>query len=1177
MEIRSFDCSKEPLLEGVSLLEASAGTGKTFALARIVLRLIAEQGLEIGKILVVTFTTAATEELRGRIRELLVNALSLLQDGSEEITDETILQLQKTEKQRHLSIRRIRLAITCFDEAIIETIHGFCSRVLTENSLETSALFEARLDQASDELVVEAMQEYWRCNLAEAHPVVAAATSLAQFKPDDMVKFYRTLPITREYRIGFDQGVDASLAKDRLVHAYNRLQIAWLNSRDEFLEFVERCVAKNMRAFKNAAFYADIFDHMFNDEAVSPTGLQALEYIQASKLKVRKDFAEEPKPLFAIEAVQFLRQLQQFGACLRLDSAAYLKEKIKKWKEVRAILSFDDLLSLTAEAVGKPDSAGESIRDTLRKKFDAALIDEFQDTDPVQFHIFRKLFADADTNQHWLYLIGDPKQSIYRFRGADLEAYFSFAQETGASVFSLDKNFRTTSSLVAGINAFLSAPRESPFYHPQLPFTAVSPNLGGQADKEKTFSWSGEISPPFKIRELQRAGDKKINQSEAKEAIRIDMANEIFRLLENGRIGKRAVRTGDIAVLVHSNFEAKEVWEYFRSRGLPAVVFTDLSLFETDEAKEISWVLQGLANAHDDRAVRRALATGLLGKKTSDFQYWMDAPEQWDEWVGKFRELRAIWRDQGIYVALRKLFRETGAIRQNLSRPDGERRVTNFLHLAEVLHQATSGNPMSPSSLVIWLRARMDEKDRSKEEYQLRLESESEVIRILTVHKAKGLEYPVTFIPFLGFSSERRKGTFTYHATDGNLRVDLREFASEENLAMGRLEERREDARLLYVALTRASSCCYLYQPAFVSLENERESAQGYILNHIKQASNEATVTEWINQQKLENFISHRYLNLPARETGRLSKKPDGQEQKGDEVLSAAQFPKDRSILLSNRIESFSSLTKQVDFNGADLDSFQPATNSYEKVVKIADSIFEFPGGAHAGNFIHDIFEHLEFDQPDTWAPLIEQKLYRHQFDSVQWLGPIKKMVKQVIEAELFSGFHLGSLSRSNRMEEMEFLFPSQSNQLADLVDSLPKESTLYHYLCGVSKSAWEKGELTGFLTGKIDLIFRYKGKFYIVDWKSNRLNGDASGFGQNAIREEMLNHHYILQYHLYVLALHLHLRARLPQYSYDRNFGGVYYLFTRGIRASSNDGIFEDHPSLEVIQTLEQFLTLPK
>ena len=1168
----SFDCAKDPLVHGVSLLEASAGTGKTYALARIVLRLIAEQGVEISRILVVTFTTAATEELKGRIRELLVLTLKSLQENDTNITDETILQLGQTEQKRFESIRRIRLAITCFDEAIIETIHGFCSRVLTENSLETAALFEAQLDHASDDLVVEAMHEFWRCRLAGAHPVVTAAASVAQFKPDEMIKFYRSLPATRDYKFGFGCSIDLNNTQEQLVTSYDQLRDAWLNKRSEYLLFIERCVAKNIRAFKNSSFYADVFDQMFKNEAVSPLGLKALEYVQAFKLKVRKEFEEESKPVFSRCAEVFFEQLQQFGAFLRLESASFLDQKIKRWKEVRAILSFDDLLSLTAEAVESKSDAGQSIRNTLRKSFDAALIDEFQDTDPVQFHIFRKLFAE--TNKHWLYLIGDPKQSIYRFRGADLEAYFSFARETGASVFSLDKNFRTTSSLVCGINAFLSAPKDSPFHHPQLPFNPVSPNLGGEADQEKTFSFGGNILAPFKIRQLEVLGDNKINQTDAREAIRIDMANEIFRLLENGRIGDHRINSGDIAVLVRSNSEAKEVWDYFRSRGLPAVVFTDLSLFETDEAKELAWVLQGLADAHDDRAIRRALATGLLGKKTSDFEHWIDNPELWDDWVGKFREFRMVWRDQGIYIALRKLFRETGAISQNLSRPDGERQVTNFLHLAEVLHQVTSEKPMSPSSLVIWLRAKMEEKDRSKEEFQVRLESESDKIRILTIHKSKGLEYPITFIPDLGFSSTPRKGTFTYHSANGDLVVDLRELACEESLALGRLEERREDARLLYVALTRASSCCYLYHPPFASTEEEQSSAQGFILNQIKQSVSEGSMQIWIDQSDLDNSISHEMLSLPvsALKTSSLELTVRSQTERGP--LVSAQFPSGRSIPSSNRIDSFSSLTKQVDFNGADFDSADSITQLYEKVEKEADSIFEFPAGAHAGNFMHDIFEHLEFDHPNSWSALIEQKLIRHQFDPVRWFKPIEKMVKQVMEAELFPGFCLGHLSTSDRMEEMEFLFPSNSNKLGKLVGSLPQDSSLYQYLCGVSESNWSRGGLDGFLTGKIDLVFRHDRRFYILDWKSNRLNGETDGFGQAAIEEEMFSHHYTLQYHIYILALHLHLRARVEAYSYDEHFGGVYYLFTRGIRACSNQGIFQERPSFEVIKILEEFLT---
>ena len=249
-------------------------------------------------------------------------------------------------------------------------------------------------------------------------------------------------------------------------------------------------------------------------------------------------------------------------------------------------------------------------------------------------------------------------------------------------------------------------------------------------------------------------------------------------------------------------------------------MFTDLSLFETDEARELLWVLQGMANSRNDRSIKRALASGLLGMTTSDFQQWMDQPREWDQWVGRFRDLSTIWREEGIYMALRRLFRETGAIERNLGRPDGERRVTNFLHLAEVLHHITTENPMSPSSILVWLQSKMDQSDRSQEEYQLRLESESESIRILTVHKSKGLEYPITFIPFLGFFNDRKKGSFRYHSETGELMVDLWELAQEENKERGRTEERREDARVLYVALTRASSGCYLYHPRAPPLMN---------------------------------------------------------------------------------------------------------------------------------------------------------------------------------------------------------------------------------------------------------------------------------------------------------------------------------------------------------------------
>ena len=438
----------------------------------------------------------------------------------------------------------------------------------------------------------------------------------------------------------------------------------------------------------------------------------------------------------------------------------------------------------------------------------------------LQFEIFSRLFGQK--NEHWLFLIGDPKQSIYRFRGADLEAYFEFAKKTNAQRYSLDTNFRTVTPLVESVNAFEKS--DKPFLHEELSFVPVNPNRKGSADRDKLFM--DGTKPAFVIRELDWRKDKEPSVEVAREAIRMDMANEIEYLLSEGTIGGHKVRPKDIAVLVRSNPDARKVWQSFRKRGLPAVVFTDVSLFDSQEAKEILWVLEGIVNARNERAIKRALATGLLGMTSEDFQLWQDHPEKWDEWVGVFRECLENWRKKGVYVALHQLFRATHAISKNLCRPDGERRVTNFLHLAEVLHRATSNNPLSPSSLLVWFRARIEQKDSSDEEYQLRLESQSESIRILTVHKSKGLEYPIVFLPGLSFPSGGSRDDFKYHRDDGKLVVDLEKTASDDAKSQGAKEEEQEDARVLYVALTRSASRCYLYHAPVKVSGNARVPAQ---------------------------------------------------------------------------------------------------------------------------------------------------------------------------------------------------------------------------------------------------------------------------------------------------------------------------------------------------------------
>jgi exodeoxyribonuclease V beta subunit len=908
----------------------------------------------------------------------------------------------------------------------------------------------------------------------------------------------------------------------------------------------------------------------------------------ASNFKPTKGHEDQEIPRFALQADSFWLVLKQFGRAVRVDCVRYLEDKIEKWKRDRGLLSFDDLLCQTAAAVTNEGAGGEALRKSLGDAFEAALIDEFQDTDPVQFEIFRELFGN--TGKHWLYLIGDPKQSIYRFRGADLEAYFAFARKTGAVTYSLDTNFRTVTPLVKAINAFFSK-SENPFLHEDLSFEKVNPDVDGEADKEKTFREGEHSPPPFVIREMEWMKDKGPTKAEVHEAIRLDMANEIHRLLEEGSIGGRKVRTNDLAILVRGNFEAREVWSYFRKRGLPAVVFTDVSLFDSDEAKELLWVLEGIADSGSERSIRRALATGLLGMTSDDFQAWQDQPEKWDERVGYFRECHKTWRKEGIYVALRELFRKTLAISLNLKRPDGERRVTNFLHLAEALHQATSNNPLSPSSLVVWLRTRMDDSDTSGEEYQLRLESESEAISILTVHKSKGLEYPIVFLPSLSITVGGGAKSFTYHQDDGKLVVDLHEVASDAAKEKGKLEDGQEDARVLYVGLTRAASRCYLYHVPLWLSEDDRPPAQARIMRSWDACAQDGQadggsgeesnyqvgeiVNQWIDSHDLSEQVEYRSFLPDQAETASESER-EGEGSPESRDLDSAKWKAGRRMPMGSIVSSFSGLVEQVDFDGRDLDAEPESEERQEKFSgdEGLPPIFDFDAGAHAGTFMHDVFEHLEFTDPSTWDEFIGKKLSDHQYDPSKWTSTIKGMVEQVMETELEPGLILGALGRKDRMEEMEFHFPVQPGFLPKLASALPDGCLLRRYLEGVDRSEKHRIGSQGYLKGLVDLIFRADGKHYVLDWKSNKLSGRPDGFGQAELEREMLDHHYVLQYHLYVVATHRFLRSRLSGYSYERHFGGVYYLFTRGMRIGSRNGVFHDLPDLSVIGALDQFLT---
>lgn len=1183
--MKAFDCANESLDRGVTLLEASAGTGKTYALARIFLRLVVEEGVEVGKLLTVTFTKAATEELRGRIRELLVDALASFQGETHAEEDPTITRLKKLESVPvEECIRRLRLAITCFDEAIISTIHGFCQRVLAENSLETNCLFEAELDQSSPALVAEAVRDYWRVHFSQADPLISAVASIDKIKPASVVEFYNKLPSTQEYEIGFSQGLRLEETQKNLFDLLDRLKNLWIEEGQDYLEFVATKIRK-YTASKKAAIHRAFLDNVFlHERSITPEFVEIFEFVRASKLTLLKDYENEPKPEFSQVAEKFWDAIDDFSQTLRADAVNFIDSKISSWKRERGILSFDDLLSVTAKAVSRQDLVGESLRQSLRSSFQVAMIDEFQDTDPVQFTIFRELFAG--TGDHWLFLIGDPKQSIYRFRGADLEAYFKFGNETGGQKYSLDTNYRTVTPLVKATNSFF-AKSDDPFLHPHLKFQTVNPKKGGSADQNKMYLQSGEVVAPFEVRELIYEEGSSINDTEARRIIIHDLVQQVSQVLQEGEIGVESVKPEDIAILVRSNPQALEVWEAFRANNLPAVVFSDVSLFSSEEAKEILWVLEGLLEYRNERSVRRALATGLLGMNSNDFINWQNDHSSWEAWLTCFRQHHDMWRKDGIYVALISLFRRAYAVSQNLRRTDGERRVTNFLHLAEVLHEASSLNPLSPSSLIVWLRDQIQDAGNQKEEYQLRLESEATAIQILTVHKSKGLEYPVVFCPFLSLSPGQRDESFFYHDRQGSLVVELKNRAGVEAAGQGLLEEDQEDARVLYVALTRAASRCVLYH-APVSIKENKEAGALKIpaLTRIlrsqawceepdlseeewKQNRIASEVLPWIEQKSLGALISFSTFDANASHS-----LPSWKELVSSETeLSGNVWPIERRIPSGVLLRSFSALVEGIDFEGKDLDAVVDGgeVSIHEQNSK-SDEIFEFPSGARAGNFMHEVFEQIDFTDTKQWEEVTSRALAKFGFDPNRWLSVILKMIHRVIAQKLGSGFSLSVISQEDRVEEMEFHFPIQTGRFSQLIESLPQDSLLSRYLQGVGQERVLEIESEGYLKGLMDLVFRHDGKYYLLDWKSNRLSGHEDDFSAQEIEAEMMDHHYILQYHLYLVGLIRFLKSRIHDFDYSTHFGGVYYLFVRGIGHDSGKGIFYDLPDENLVVQLDTF-----
>ncbi len=1157
-----FELLDTPLPPGVTLLEASAGTGKTYALAAIYLRLIAEEGLTVGQIAVTTYTIPATEELRSRIRARLAEAVQVF-DGAEAKTPFVAALIN-----RHSADPKVRQlladALRDFDEACISTIHGFCQRILRERSFESGSLPDTELAPDQSALVREVAEDFWRHHFATVENAAAPLALLLDLTPTRLAKLWESA--ARQPTATLVPAPDTAAAALQTVQdLLAEFQAQWPAWRPVvqrlFVDAPSWAIGGWKDTIRNAEHLARVDQLAAN--LLSPLlGYSALRHFRPSHIAAKNGISKRtPLSDFAFGdwGERFAIAAENFAAATRAQFLAWARPELHRRKTAAGLMSFDDLLTRLHDALHRPGSA--ALLSAVRTRFGASLVDEFQDTDPIQEAIFRRLFAEDPEHRH--FLIGDPKQAIYAFRGADLHTYLAARRRAGR-VFLLDTNHRSDAALVEAANAL--------FLRPAAPFIdniEYPPAKAARDPHERKFLIAGTARAPLRFTFWDEA--EPIPSRRADAELPAVTAAAIADLLATSTLDGRALKPSEIAVLCWKNAQCQAVQAALATRRIPAVVLSSLNVFASREARDLFVVLSALCRPAHEAAVRAALATSLFGFDAAALDALAGDAIAWETRLALFADAHVQWRDHGFIQMFRHLLRDTHARARLLALADGERRLTNFLHLAEILHTTAREFCLDPAGLLRWFSGAL-ENPSSIDEYEQRLESDDDAVTVLTVHKSKGLEWPVVLCPFLWTKADLQSGIETvFHDERGQPVLDLGSAKRDDARAAAAHERLAEHLRLVYVALTRARHECQVIWGRFRESEISalmwlleppelRSAAPQKALTPSSPVDRLAARAESLDSAHLRRTLDHLASSAPASIAVENIILPDPSappaiirhSSSATRPSPPAARPFTTPINRLWRVSSFSSLVA-----GAEHERDRDFDDRPRLDASQLRGIHAFPRSNRAGICIHEIFEELDFTAPQTLPALVPSKLRQHGLFSEENAASLIECVHHTLAAPLGTAT-LGSIPPARTLRELEFQLPARLLTPAQLT--------------AAAGAGLQFEPRRGILTGFIDLIFEHEGRYSIVDWKSNHLGATAEAYTAPALQSTMEHHRYGLQWRLYVLALHRFLASRLRDYSMQRHLGGVFYLFLRGITPGRPElGIFHATPTAPEIAMLEK------
>ncbi len=1152
--------------KGTTLIEASAGTGKTYTLAEIYIRLIIEKKFTVDNILVVTFTNAAVKELKSRIRKRLT-------------------QTENVNAQEKILLEN---AARDFDKSAIFTIHGFCLRILEENAFESGSLYNTKLETDTDDYYKNIVNDFWRKNFTDLPETV-----IMHLKNNYMERLQKLLKsaetgydslragIKTRDEIFFNES-EIIISHKKLLESFKIIKEYW-NNEVLYKKIIEIVSDKRLKqtSYKRIETYIKQMNLYLKSDQPGMKLFEQFDRFTQTKLSssITKNNEFNTENLFFILCDDFKKIFDEldllcsnFLTGIEYRFPEFIKTESAKIKEKNNILFYNDLIDRTSEALKK--ISGIKFAEKIRSEFKAALIDEFQDTDRRQYEIFKNIFGEKSI----LFLIGDPKQSIYGFRGADVFTYIE-AVKTAVNTETLQKNWRSEKELVNSVNSIFERIKY-PFIFPEIPFHKVI-----TPDKPSSF-FIEDKNGPLNIFYMTDSAlnDAALNISTSREFADILMADEIASILNMSEQGKaykidtdsdikNKIKASDIAVLVKKNKNGLTVQNLLRERGVPSVIYATESVFQSIEAEELFRIIKAVSTPSSIIAIKSALATSIFGFTAEQITKEMTSEKGHGILSEKFKRWKTVWENNGFISMIKKLLSEENIKSRIIKFNGGERTITNIGHLAELINEAEENSKSNIDASIKWLQDKiLTNKNYDSNENQLRLETDENAVTIISIHKSKGLEYGIVFCPDLWDSSP--ENTFIKYHDNSETVLDI---ASDENTKnISEYESLAEELRVIYVALTRARYRTYL---TWGKIKKTYDSAAAYLFhspsdfnpNEQKKRhdmiSKDTENVNMISELKSIKGINVNVKNIQSETTDKIIKTyPIKKTEKEVKIFCDIEFTINKGF----RILSYSTLVKNTSSEEKDHDIFYHIKETASRSDYKEFGIMQFPKGALSGIFFHEIFEESDYQNLESIKKISLGKIQKYRI-SEEWISAVIKSVKDILELEINSEkkiFKLNQLGTASRLNELEFYFPLTKFNSIEFIEIINKFEKKI-----ITSTLPEINQTDGFIKGFIDLVAENNGRYYIIDWKTNHLGDSVEDYNIESLKSAMDEGNYFLQAIIYSFAVHRYLKSRIKDYSYEKHFGGSLYVFIRGVSGGPDSTFFYYKPEEELINRLDLYL----